>query len=647
MFKKVKGKLLLSLSIACLSQLSYADLAHKGFTHAVFPDEKKQTVLGIGVEIQSDSIGSGNHQLPEEPIAVPHDLTKKERKRFAKEMLSGFRYLRLAGGLYWRGLDDQQKYLQPRWPAQLEELKTLIDTAGIEGVSFEYWSPAPFWKANGKYVSDIDKNPRNTLRPFVPEFTEDPVYRGDRTAFFDDFSDAMLKDIQTLEAAGIKVSIFGMQNEPDTNNDNWSTNAYHTPQDYMEAFVPVAKKVRAHDPNIMIIADAALERPTIPFLERVREGMEDEDTRKLIDTYVVHTIGWDSNTVEDVHKYIRTNLPPKPWFQNEYEYLTGGATPERALNTVQHIMNSFQLADNTSWFWLHALKPSGNAEASGYALGFWNSMIAPSEKRDDFPLARWRYGPEFTSMSDELKGLEFIHARRKTADKPGEAYDFILDRPATVYKLVQNVGSIELEGWKKTDLSVSWEGGSDTIYQKDFEAGEVFFNAHDGQKDGQYGAPHAAFIKPISGTEIKVDIGSNEPIYVHSQQLELFDIVKDVKPGHWVYNPFNWNAVGSFAKRMPWDSVVLNVMDSEEDEDARILAFEKPNGKRTIVVSNRHSGEKSFQINTNLEGTKWVGYRYTPYSRGKNTRGVKVGKLSGKVLNLELPSLSWEFWEEQ
>lgn len=81
----------------------------------IHTDQYKQTVWGIGFEIQSDAIGSGNTGLPEERHAVPHDLTPSERERFAKEMLDGFRYCRLAGGLYWRGLDAEKKYLMPRW----------------------------------------------------------------------------------------------------------------------------------------------------------------------------------------------------------------------------------------------------------------------------------------------------------------------------------------------------------------------------------------------------------------------------------------------------------------------------------------------------------------------------------------------------
>lgn len=145
----------------------------------VFPNKTKQTVWGIGFEIQSDAIGSGNTGLPTNKNAVPHDLTPSERERLATEMLRGFRYCRLAGGLYWRGLDEEQKYLQPRWPEQLEELRVMIETADVEGLSLEYWSPAPYWKANNSYVGKGREDKYNTLRCFGPDFGEDPVYQGD------------------------------------------------------------------------------------------------------------------------------------------------------------------------------------------------------------------------------------------------------------------------------------------------------------------------------------------------------------------------------------------------------------------------------------------------------------------------------------
>jgi hypothetical protein len=58
-----------------------------------------QTMLGIGLEIQSDSIGSGNDGLPLSNSSVPWELVPSERARLATDVVAGFRLIRLALGL--------------------------------------------------------------------------------------------------------------------------------------------------------------------------------------------------------------------------------------------------------------------------------------------------------------------------------------------------------------------------------------------------------------------------------------------------------------------------------------------------------------------------------------------------------------------
>jgi len=102
-----------------------------------------QTIWGIGFEIQSDSIGSGNHGLPESNSSVPWELTPSERTRLAKEMLLGFRFCRLALGLYFRGTTPDEKNIVERWPGQAQALATMAAESQIEGFDVEYWSPPP------------------------------------------------------------------------------------------------------------------------------------------------------------------------------------------------------------------------------------------------------------------------------------------------------------------------------------------------------------------------------------------------------------------------------------------------------------------------------------------------------------------------
>jgi len=464
--------------------------------YTVHPDQLKQVIKGIGFEIQSDSIGSGNKGLPEATTSVPHDLVPEERTRLYNDMLKGFRYCRFGAGLYWRGLDADQKNFQGRWPEQMTELHDMITATGVEGISFEYWSPAPFWKANDKLTRVSGDPLPNKLRCFGKDFKNDPVYHGDVDAFLKDFAAACVKDLQSIKASNIPITFWGLQNEPFANTPYSS--CFYSPAEYLRTFEAVAPAIRRFDPKIQIIADTS-SAWTFYF---VSPALKNPETASLVDDLVTHHVGWNSK--EDMAP---PNQFDKPRFNNEFEYLSGPASPSRCLNTAQDIMNWFEYGGAPTWFWLHALKPVGNSEASGYSLGFWLSPNDPSPKNiDKFP------------------GLQ---------------------------------------------------------------------------------------------------------------------------PGHWVYNNYNWFAVGSFVKHMPWDCQAVGVDEDVQDPDLRILAFKRPNGKLTIVVSNRSWSPHTFHIDTGLQNATFKGYRYTPKDAGTDCQGVPLDTMTGGTISPQLDDLTWEFWEQQ
>jgi hypothetical protein len=104
---------------------------------------RRQVFEGVEVELQSDSIGSDNGGMPKggqlvpdddsSTTGAPHDLAAAERIRFAKDVLQGVRTVRLALGLFLRGLGPENKTIVGRWPSQMAELKQLQDESGIEG----------------------------------------------------------------------------------------------------------------------------------------------------------------------------------------------------------------------------------------------------------------------------------------------------------------------------------------------------------------------------------------------------------------------------------------------------------------------------------------------------------------------------------
>ncbi|WP_319268477.1 glycoside hydrolase family 30 beta sandwich domain-containing protein [uncultured Draconibacterium sp.] len=637
---KLTSILVLFAMVSCNQYVKRKDIPIDGEV-TIHTDRYKQTVWGIGFEIQSDAIGSGNTGLPTDKHAVPHDLTPSERERFAKEMLAGFRYCRLAGGLYWRGLDPEQKYMQPRWDTQLEEIRQMMDWAGVEGVSLEYWSPAPYWKANESYIGKGRNDRYNVLKCFGPDFANDPIYKGDTVKFLKDFGEACAKDVQTLKEAGIKTSQWGMSNEPWTSNTSYSSCKWFTAEDYVRSYYYSAKAIREADPNILLISDTEY-----GFPRKIATGMHRPEVADLVDAYVVHTIGWDSERVKDVHKRITEELPKRPWFQNEYEYLSGGATPERCLNTAQHIMNSFQLGENPTWYWIHALKPFKNSEASGYSLGFWKSLMEKYHAQNIGKYERWVKGPIIDKMPDGFEKMEFINAIRPgKTKKPGLGYTFSINQNATAYLVVEEKGGFAPEGWEKKDLVVVHENGTDAIYTKQLQKGKIQISKNDGKEGDVYGAPHALFLEGEDMETFKVEVGVNSPMKIRSEAMVLEKAAMEMEPGTWIYNDFNWNAVGSFVKHMPWDCKVLDITEANYNKDARVFAYEKPDGKRVFVVSNRTGKEYSFKLNTGVN-SKWQSYRYTPWERGENTMGVPTEKQKGNEIITVLPHLSWEFWEE-
>lgn len=620
--------------------------------YTILPNQEKQVVWGLGFEIQSDSIASANAGLPDAFTSVPHDLTRAERKRLADEMLKGFRYCRLAGGLYFRGTDPEKKYLQPRWPEQLEELKELLDMAGVEGLSFEYFSPPPFWKANRQYRSK--EGAENILRCFGKDFPNDPVYHGDVEAFLQDYAQACVRDIQTLEKAGFKISMWGLSNEPFDDNIMWSSCVFN-PQHYSTTFKAVAPAIRKHNPSITIIADTDWGWPRC-----IAPVMKEPEYAQYVDALVVHAIGDDSRRVLDCLRQTRANIKQElPLFQNEYEYLQGPASADRCHNTVQNIMNWYQLVGSPSWFWLHVLKPLKNAEASGYSLGYWmpidpdyaSTHNAKTVSNLGCPRTSDRFSTYY--MPKELAGLFYVTINRGASQSPAPGYTFRINKKAKVYLAVQNCGEPTMPaGWSKTDLGITWDDQrNDTVYVKTFDQGLVTIPGHNGKNSrGTYGVPNMAFIEDVSGETVVVRI-SDVPEKLGGKMGTVVTMKEDtpdtLKPGHWTWNKYNWHSMVGFLKHMPWDCRVVEVQEDVFDDDMRILAYKRPDGKLVIMLSNRCFKDYTFKIDTGLQGQTFQGYRYTPDETGEDYRGVPVGAKKGDDLEIAVPDLAWEFWIEQ
>ena len=352
----------------------------------------------MGIEIQNDAIGSGNSGLPDEVICVPNNLVPAERQRFYKEMLQGFRYCRLAMGLYFRGLDAEKKHVIERYPNQLNDLREMMRESGMEGLSMEYWSPAPAWKTTLSYLG-------GTLKSTSP-------------AFLNEFGDALVQDIQYMKKNGLNISMWGMQNEPilktvgnlaigNAPKQSYSHCSY-TPEMYMAAFKIIAPKVRNVLGKGLIITDTW--EGNNGEIGKLLQA--DTSLLKYVASWVYHRIGSNSNQMIEESSIYKANAFSKPVFQNKFEY-QHPTSDKLCINTAQNVMNWFTFADSPTWFWLHALKPTYNAEASGYCLGFWR----PENDNDtaqfnNIKKGHWDYNDKnFNALAGFLKHMPWDSRR--------------------------------------------------------------------------------------------------------------------------------------------------------------------------------------------------------------------------------------------
>lgn len=260
---------------------------------------RAQTIWGLGFEIQSDSIGSGNHGLPDSNASVPWDLIPSERARFASDVLAGFRYCRLGMGLYFRGTTPDEKNIVERWPGQAAALADMARASGIEGFAPEFWSPPPGWKSNHAFIG------------------------GELVAFDADtlgaFGDAVVRDLQYLTQHGIKPVLWGLQNEPPYLTP-YSCCVYNS-STYRETFAAVAPRVRAAFPEVAVHVCSN----TGQGKGAGEEVAADAALVKLVDIWSWHCVGCNSDEQlgSKVARFV-DNAQGKVVINNEFECVRGG-----------------------------------------------------------------------------------------------------------------------------------------------------------------------------------------------------------------------------------------------------------------------------------------------------------------------------------
>lgn len=372
------------------------------------PAGRRQIVAGVEVELMSDSIGSDNQGMPATIGGVPHELTASERLRFASEVMTGVRFIRLAMGLFLRGLTADGRNIVGRWPTQMAELRALQQQAGFEGWAPEYWSPPPAWKSTQSYYD-------GTLLSF-------------NASFLEAFADSVVRDLEYLTANGLPVSWFGLQNEPNYLRGNIThcdspedaeeeedgaaasiqshdySRCSYTQCQYYTAFMAVAARVRQWNATVKIHAQSATGQYGASPVANSAAG------RALVDGWTWHHVDGDARVLFGNSTPDASHTFGIPSFVNEFEYQPGSpfsGTAAGTINTVNMHLNSLVFAypniNHTqanavpSVLMLHAAKPITNAESLGYGwtwyrpANFTNTTVFPELAPGHFEPNWWNY----------------------------------------------------------------------------------------------------------------------------------------------------------------------------------------------------------------------------------------------------------------
>ncbi|WP_144057694.1 sulfatase-like hydrolase/transferase [Novipirellula maiorica] len=142
---------------------------------------------------------------------------------------------------------------------------------------------------------------------------------------------------------------------------------------------------------------------------------------------------------------------------------------------------------------------------------------------------------EITGLPNELAELPRVTIDRGNWREPAKGYEFVIDRPATVYLAVD--GRLDSGGdpplppsWKPTDYSITWgKNVRDSVYARQFPAGKIVIPGNAVQHGkGAYSLPHIAFVK--SQDETFVGVSALGTTSVATASAGVADIADNAAP---------------------------------------------------------------------------------------------------------------------
>ncbi len=245
-----------------------------------------------------------------------------------------------------------------------------------------------------------------------------------------------MQDVRYLEQHGLHVAQWGLQNEPvfgmtPLNGEKVKTGErpkmpygimFYSPEDYATTLKYTIPKLRLLKPSLHIHA-ISWDGPAGTYADEIRK---DPELLKRIDAWTWHQVGSNSNAqIDDQAKYMK-GAGGKPVYSNEFEYQPADLKKIDSpfMNTGQSLMNWMVFENSPTWYWLHALKPVTNLEATGYALGFWRPAgVLKNNLRPNLEVGHWEFNPQnWNALAGFLKYMPW-DATRLAVDESTVQHD--------------------------------------------------------------------------------------------------------------------------------------------------------------------------------------------------------------------------------
>ena len=412
-----------------------------------------QTYLGGYIEIQPDSWDGStpvNDTIvqPSDPTAwgFPMSLSNASMSAIKSDILkgdgTGIMYIRFPLGFAYRGarnIDPEtelSKNFGERWDGQNSSLadwfSDIVKAGG--GLAPEYWCIPPYWLTSGSLSGS-----NNQLRAggsYPQSTTLSSIRQSDKTQYdaqIDDFTDAVIDDLEYLNKNIAPVVMFGLSNEPTYGSQKygackWEAQTYN---DVLEILYP---KLLSVFPNIKLHVASSDE--SSPFTGIASTFISKHSN--WLWGYSHHSMRLASGEVGDgadsyykSSEYSNMKGTKENVFINEYEYFsTSSRTNEfRCANNMIHLidemvyggaevlhpiihickpMGQFVSSTNTSGYCLYAVDMSdGSYTVNDWAYNSWkmfnDNLLIGSKLITDFSVDLINVGFMATIKDDKLR----------------------------------------------------------------------------------------------------------------------------------------------------------------------------------------------------------------------------------------------------